>query len=80
MLLMVEKGIRERIFNAIYIYATVSNKYMKKYNKDKESPSIKYLDENNLYGGHCLKSYLQMVLNGKSRFLNSMELHSNKTL
>ena len=50
MLLMVEKGIRERIFNAIYIYATVSNKYMKKYNKDKESPSIKYLDENNLYG------------------------------
>ena len=50
MLLMVEKGIRGGICHTIYRYAKANNKYMKKYNKDKEESFIQYLDANNLYG------------------------------
>ena len=31
-------------------YAEASNKYMKNYNKDKDSSHLMYLDPNNLYG------------------------------
>ena len=37
---MVEKGIRGGIFNTIHRYAKANNKYMKDYNKDKESSYI----------------------------------------
>ena len=37
MLLLGEKEIRGRICHAIHLYATANNKYMKNYNKDKES-------------------------------------------
>ena len=37
MLLMVEKGIRGRICNAVYWYAKANNEYMKYYDKSKES-------------------------------------------
>ena len=37
MLLMVEKGIRGGIFHAIDRYEKVNNKYMKDYDKNKES-------------------------------------------
>ena len=37
MLLMVEKGIKGEICHAIYRYAKANNKYMKKYDKIKES-------------------------------------------
>ena len=50
MLLMVEKGIRGGIYHAIHKYATVNNKYMKDYDKNKESSYLKYWDVNNLYG------------------------------
>ena len=50
MLLMVEKGIRGGICHAIHRYAKANNKYMKNYNKNKESSYIQYLDGNNLYG------------------------------
>ena len=36
MLLMVEKGIRGRIWHSIYRYAKANNKYMKDYDKNKE--------------------------------------------
>ena len=48
MLLMAEKGIREGICHAIYRYAKANNKYMKKYDKNKESSYFKYWDVNNL--------------------------------
>ena len=42
MLLMVEKGIRGGICHAIYRYALGNNKYMKDYDKNKESSYIQY--------------------------------------
>ena len=50
MLLMVEKGIRGGISHSIYWYAKANNKYMKIYDKNKESSYLQYWDENNLYG------------------------------
>ena len=49
MLLMVQKGIRGGICHAIHRYPKANNKYMKNYNKNKESSYIRYLDAN-LYG------------------------------
>ena len=50
MLLMVEKGIRNGICQAIHRHAKANNKYMKNYNKDIISLYLMYLDANNLYG------------------------------
>ena len=47
---MVEKDIRGRICHSISRYAKASNKYMKHYDKYKESSYIQYCDINNLYG------------------------------
>ena len=41
---MVEKGIRGGICRAIPRYAKANNKYMKNYDKNKESSYIQYLD------------------------------------
>ena len=50
MLLIVEKGIRGGICNTIYRYAKANNKYMKDYDKNKESSYLDYLNVNSLYG------------------------------
>ena len=50
MFLMAEKGIRGGICHSIYRHAKANNKYMKNYDKNKESSYIQYLDANNLYG------------------------------
>ena len=50
MLLMVEKGTRGRISHSIYRYAKDKNKYMRDYDKNKESLYIQYWNVNNLYG------------------------------
>ena len=47
---MIEKGIRGEICLAIHRYAKANDKYMKNYDKSKESTYIQYLDANNLYG------------------------------
>ena len=52
-LLMVEKGIRGGHF--IYRYTKANNKYMKDYDKNKESSYIQYWDVNNLYGWAMLQ-------------------------
>ena len=50
MLLMVEKGIRGGITQAVKRYAKANKKYMKDlYNPDEESIYLQYLDANNLY-------------------------------
>ena len=49
MFLRVEKCIRGWISHSIYQYAKANNKYMKDYDKNKESSYIQYWDVNNLY-------------------------------
>ena len=49
MLLLVENDIRRGICYSIYQYAKATNKYMKYYNKNKESSYTEYWDVNNLY-------------------------------
>ena len=50
MLLMIEKGIRGGICQAIHRHTKGNNKYMKNYDKNIASSYLAYLDENNLYG------------------------------
>ena len=44
---MVEKGIRGLICHAVHQYVKANNKYMKDYDKNKESSYLKYWDINN---------------------------------
>ena len=44
------KGTRDEICHTIHRYAKANNKYMKDYNKNKESSYLMYWDANNLYG------------------------------
>ena len=55
MLLTVEKGIRGGICHSIYWYAKGNNKYMKDYDKNKESSYLQYWDVNNSYGWAMLQ-------------------------
>ena len=51
MLLMVEKGIRGGVCQAIYNkFVKKNNKYMKNYDVNQEKSYLEYLDANNLYG------------------------------
>ena len=50
MLIMFEEGTRGGMVHTIYRYAEVSNKYMKKYDRNIKSSYLQYLDANNLYG------------------------------
>ena len=47
---MVEKGSGGRICHSVYRYAKANNKYMKDYDKNKESSYFQYWDVNNLSG------------------------------
>ena len=49
-LLMIVKGIRGVICQAIHKYAKANNKYMNNYDKNIESSYLMYLDANNSYG------------------------------
>ena len=51
MLFSVEKGIRGGIiYHSFNRYAKANSKYMKDYDKNKESSYLKYWNTNNLYG------------------------------
>ena len=54
MVLMVKKGIKGEICYVIHRYAKAYNKYMKYYDKSKESSCLEYWDVNSLYG--CVMS------------------------
>ena len=49
MLFMAEKGVRGGLCNTIYQYAKSNIKYMKDYDKNKESSYLKQWNINNLY-------------------------------
>ena len=49
MLLMLEEGIRGGIFHSVFRHAKANNKYMKDYNRHKESSFLIYTDYNSLY-------------------------------
>ena len=49
MILMAEKRIRGGICHVSDRYAKVNNKYMKEFDKNKESSYLKYWDINNLH-------------------------------
>ena len=57
MSLMTEKSIRGGIGCSIYQYEKANNKYMKKYDKNKESSYLQYWDENNLYEWKVLQKF-----------------------
>ena len=50
MLLMVEKSIRGGICQDVHQYPKAINKYIKDYDKNKESSYLTYKDVNNFYG------------------------------
>ena len=57
MLLMVEKGIRGGITQAVKHYIKANNKYMKDlYNPDENTIYLQYLDANNLYGWEMVQN------------------------
>ena len=61
MLLMVEKGIRDGICHSVYWHAKSNNKYMKHYDKNKESSYLKYWDVNSLLWGKKGNDFLYVV-------------------
>ena len=81
MLLMVEKGIRDGIWQSNYRYAKANNKYMKNHDNNIESSYIEYLDANDdkiiqtydkittyPYGTNAFKVCESEILNNK-RFI-----------
>ena len=50
MFLTYEEGIRGGICNEVRGYAEANNKYMRNYDKNKESSFLMYVNANNLYG------------------------------
>ena len=57
---MVEKGLRGRICNATYWYA--NDKYIKDYDKNKETSYLNYWGVNKLYGW-AMPQKLPLILN-----------------
>ena len=74
MLLMVEKGIRGGMCNSIYRYAKANNKYMKGYDKNKESSCLQYRDVNNSYRWAMTQNLPVNNLSGSKILLNSMKI------
>lgn len=65
MLLMLETRIRDRICRGIHQYVEPNNKYMRHYDKTKESSYLIYYEMNSSYGhmdGQYKKNHLSMIL------------------
>ena len=82
---MVEEGIRGGICHSIHRYAKANNKYMKNYNKNKESSYIQYLDANNLYGWAMSQKlpingfkWIKNVTEIDEKFINNYDEDSDK--
>ena len=71
---MVEKGIKGGTCNAIRQYKKANNKYMKDYDKNKESSHLSHWNGHNYMGGQCHKSFQHLILNGSKILLNLMDI------
>ena len=71
MLLMVEEGIRGGICHSIHRYAKANNKYIKKYDENKEFSYIQYLDANKIYGWEMSQ---KLPVNGFKWIKNATEI------
>ena len=58
MLLQTEKDIRGGTCRDIYLCAKTNNKYMREYDKNKESSYLNYCNVNNLYGWKMSQKFL----------------------
>ena len=67
---MIEKSISGGICHTIFQYIKTNNKYMKDYDKNKQSSYLKYWGVNNLYGWAMLQNLSKIVLNGSKKDLN----------
>ena len=65
MLLMIEAGISDGMWQSIHRYAKANNRYMKNYDKRIESSYLMYLDAKNLYGWAMSQ---KLPVNGLSRW------------
>ena len=70
MLLMVKRSISRGICQALYRYAKGNNKFIKDYDKNKESLYLNYCNENNSYGWAISQ---KLPLNELKIFLNLMK-------
>ena len=74
-LLMVERAIRGGIYHAIHQYVKANNKYMKDFDKNKESSYLKYWDVSNLYGWTIFtKITCKMVLSASKIHLSLIKI------
>ena len=80
MLMMIEKGIRDGICHAIHRYSKAINKYLKNYDKNKESSYIQYVDANNLYGWGMFQKLPLNGFNWKKIYLNLIKKFIKKKL
>ena len=71
---MVEEGIRGGICHSMQRYAKANNKYMKNYDKNKESSYIQYLDTNNLHGWAMSQ---KLSINGLRWVKNTSKIDEN---
>ena len=72
MLLMVEKGIRGGICQAIHRHAKANKKYLKNYDKDIKSSYLAYLDAKNLHGWAMSQKIPVNGLNGRKSYQDLM--------
>ena len=80
MLLIVEKGIRGVICHYFNRYAKANNKYMKDYDKNKESSYFKYWDVNNLYGWTNISEFDERFIKSDEEYFLEAVLHYSKDL
>ena len=76
MLLVLEEGIRGGICHAVHPYAKANNKYMRNYDKSKESSYIQYLNANKLYGAAMSE---KLPING-FKWVNDVSGMNNKSV
>ena len=84
-LLMVEKGIRGGICQAIHRYAKANNTYLKIYDKNFQSSYLMYLDANNLYGRVMLQKvsvnsfeWIKKLFKFDEHFIKNYDENCNK--